>query len=274
MTIKNNATTIHFMTRLKTYQSPIEREKTLRYFKTPAKGEADQFIGVRMGQVFTLVKEFITMTPDEIEKLLESKIHEVRAGACSIMDKQARSKKTTPERRKELYDLYLRRHDRINNWDLVDVCAIHVIGGYLFDKPRHILYKLARSKNMWERRTAIVSTAYFIRKGELDDTYNLVEMLLNEKEDLVHKATGWMLRFAGDKDRTRLLNFLDHHAPTMPRVTLRYSIEKLDNQQRAHYLGLKIKRGDGAVNSRSRSEANAIQAFKSSRVKSGKSSSI
>jgi 3-methyladenine DNA glycosylase AlkD len=241
MTIKNNSTPTakHFIERLKTYQSAAEREKTLRYFKTPTNGEPDQFIGVRMGQVFALAKEFITMTPDEIEKLLESKIHEVRAGGCSIMDKQARSKKTTPERRKELYDLYLRRHDRINNWDLVDVCSIHVVGGYLFDNPRKILYKLARSRNMWERRTSIVSTAYFIRKGELDDTYNIAELLLGATEDLVHKATGWMLRFAGDKDRPRLLKFLDQHAATMPRVCLRYSIEKLDKKQRDHYLGLR-----------------------------------
>ena len=228
-----------FIERLKTYQSPVEREKLMRYFKTPPNGEADQFIGVRMGQLFALCKEFITMTPEEIEKLLESKIHEVRAGGCSIMDKQARSKKTTPERRKELYDLYLQRHDRINNWDLVDVCAIHVVGGYLFDKPRKVLYKLARSKNMWERRTSIVSTAYFIRKGELDDTYKIAKLLLGDKEDLVHKGTGWMLRFAGDKDRPRLLKFLDQHAATMPRVALRYSIEKLDRKQRDHYLGLK-----------------------------------
>ncbi len=239
MTNKSTPTAKRFTERLKTYQSPVEREKSLRYFKNS--GDGDQFIGVRMGQVFTLVKEFIAMTPDEIEKLLESQIHEVRAGGCSIMDKQARSKKTTPERRKVLYDLYLRRHDRINNWDLVDVCAIHVVGGYLADKPRKILYKLARSKNMWERRTSIVSTAYFIRKGELDDTYKIAEMLLDEKEDLVHKATGWMLRFAGDKDRPRLLKFLDQHGAIMPRVALRYSIEKLDKKHREHYLGLKKK---------------------------------
>jgi 3-methyladenine DNA glycosylase AlkD len=186
--MKNDTTSTakRFIERLKTYQSPVEREKIMRYFKTSTDGEADQFIGVRMGQLFALCKEFITMTPDEIEKLLDSRIHEVRAGGCSIMDKQARSKKTTPERRKELYDLYLRRHDRINNWDLVDVCSIHVVGGYLFDKPRKVLYKLARSKNMWERRTSIVSTAYFIRKGELDDTYKIAELLLSDKEDLVH----------------------------------------------------------------------------------------
>lgn len=225
-----------FIQHLKAQSSPEEREKTLRYFKNT---DGDQFIGVRMGHVFSGAKEFIDMTPDEIEKLLESKIHEVRAGGCSIMDKQARLKKTSPERRKELYDLYLRRHDRINNWDLVDVCAIHVVGGYLADKPRKILYKLARSKNMWERRTAIVSTAYFIRQRDLDDAFAISELLLKDKEDLVHKATGWMLRFAGDKDKTRLLSFLDTHAATMPRVALRYAIEKLDRKQRDHYLGLK-----------------------------------
>jgi 3-methyladenine DNA glycosylase AlkD len=225
-----------FIERLKAHSSPEEREKTLRYFKNT---DGDQFVGVRMGQVFSLGKEFIDMTPDEIEKLLESKIHEVRAGGCSIMDKQARRKKTTPERRQELYDLYLRRHDRINNWDLVDLCAIHVVGGYLSDKPRKVLYKLARSKNMWERRTAIVSTAYFIRQRDLDDTFKISELLLKDDEDLVHKATGWMLRFAGDKDKARLLSFLDKHAATMPRVALRNAIEKLDRKQRDHYLSLK-----------------------------------
>jgi 3-methyladenine DNA glycosylase AlkD len=232
----NTITAKHFVERLKAHSSPEEREKILRYFKNT---DGDQFIGVRMGQLFGLCKEFIEMTPGEIEKLLESKIHEVRAGGCSIMDKQARLKKTTPERRKELYDLYLRRHDRINNWDLVDVCAIHVIGGYLFDKPRKVLYKLARSKDTWERRTSIVSTAYFIRQRDLDDTFKIAEMLLDDKEDLIHKATGWMLRFAGDKDRARLLAFLNKHAATMPRTALRYSIEKFDEKQRKHYLSLK-----------------------------------
>ena len=232
----NTPTAKQFIERLKTHSSPEEREKTLRYFKNT---DGDQFIGVRMGQVFTLAKEFIDLPPAEIEKLLESKIHEVRAGGCSVMDKQARRKKTTPERRKELYDLYLRRHDRINNWDLVDVCAIYVIGGYLFDKPRKILYKLARSKDTWERRTSIVSTAYFIRQRDLDDTFAIAEILVGDKEDLIHKATGWMLRFAGDKDRVRLLKFLDKHAATMPRTMLRYSIEKFDEKQRKHYLGLK-----------------------------------
>jgi 3-methyladenine DNA glycosylase AlkD len=234
-------TAVEFIKKLKTYRSPEELKKIQRYFKTGAGeyGEGDEFIGVRMGQVFTLAKEFIEMPPAEIEKLLESPIHEARAGAMSIMDKQARSKKTPESRRKELFDLYVRRHDRINNWDLVDLGALYAIGSYLFDKPRDILYKLARSKNIWKRRTAIVGTAYFIRKGDVADTFKIAEMLVNDTEDLVHKATGWMLRFAGEKDRQKLLGFLDRHAATMPRTLLRYSIERLDKKQRDHYMGMK-----------------------------------
>ena len=230
-----------FVERLKTHRSAEELKKIQRYFKSDEGqyGEGDEFMGVRMGQVFGLAKEFIEMPPSEIEKLLESPIHEARVGAVSIMDWQARSKKTPEERRKELFDLYIRRHDRINNWDLVDRSCIYVVGGYLFDKPRGILYKLARSKNTWERRTAMVSTAYFIRQGEVDDAFKIAEMLLNDKEDLIHKATGWMLRYAGDKDRRKLLSFLDKHAAIMPRVALRYTIEHLDKKQRNHYLSMK-----------------------------------
>lgn len=230
-----NPTAAEFVKKLKTYQSDDELKKLQRYFKPNAD---DQFMGVRMGQLFALAKEFSEMLPHEIEKLLDSPIHEVRAGGCSIMDKQARNKKTPASRRQELYELYLRRHDRINNWDLVDLAAIYVVGGYLFDKPRQTLYKLARSKNTWERRTAILSTAYFIRQGELDDTYQIAELLLHDKEDLVQKAVGWMLRFAGDKERPRLIRFLDQHAATMPRVALRNALEKFDKDQRTHYLGL------------------------------------
>jgi 3-methyladenine DNA glycosylase AlkD len=233
-----------FVERLKAHRSPEEAKKYLRYFKTGEGqyGEGDVFMGVRMGRVFALAKEFIDMPPKEIEKLLESPIHEVRAGAMSIMDKQARSKKTPESRRKELFDLYLRRTDRINNWDLVDLSAPYVIGGYLFDKPRDILYKLARSKNIWERRTAIVSTYYFIRQGDVADTFKIAEMLLNDKHDLIHKATGGWLREAGKKDRTKLLSFLDKHAATMPRVALRYAIERLEKKKRDHYLSMKKAR--------------------------------
>ncbi len=230
-----------FVERLNAHRSADELKKIQRYFKSGEGqyGEGDQFIGVRMGQVFALAKEFIEMSPGEIEKLLESPIHEVRAGAVSIMDWQARGKKTSEERRKELFDLYLKRHDRINNWDLVDRSAPYVIGGYLSDKPRDILYKLARSKNIWERRTAIVSTYFFIRQGDVADTFKIAEMLINDDQDLIHKAVGGWVREAGKKAPQMLLGFLDKHAATMPRTALRYAIEHLDKEQRNHYLSLK-----------------------------------
>jgi 3-methyladenine DNA glycosylase AlkD len=194
---------------------------------------------VKMGSLFALAKEFNGMPVKELEKLLESPIHESRAGAISIMDKESREKKTSPERIKDFYELYMRRHDRVNNWDLVDLGCLYMTGCHLFDKPRTVLYKLAKSKNIWERRTAILSTCYFIRKGELDDTFKIAEILCNDKEDLIHKATGWMLRFAGDKDKKRLMAFLDKHASTMPRTLLRYTIEKLPAKQKEYYMGLK-----------------------------------
>jgi len=228
-----------FIERLNALQSDDELRKIQRYFKSGAGqyGEGDRFIGVRMGHVFALAKEFIDMAPAEIETLMESDIHEARAGAMSIMAKQFGRKKTPESRRKELFDLYLRRHDRINNWDLVDLAAWHVIGPFLIDKPRDVLYRLARSKNMWERRTAIYATMAFIRRGLRDDTFAIAEMLLGDKEDLIHKAAGGMLRATGN-DRPRLLAFLDKHAAKMPRTMLRYAIEHLDAEQRAHYLGL------------------------------------
>ena len=197
--------------------------------------------GVRMGQVFALAKEFMDMPLGEIEKLLDSPVHEARVGAVSIMDFQARSKKTTVARRKELFDLYIKRHDRINTWDLVDRSAPYVVGGYLFDKPRKILYKLARSKKMPERRTAMVSTGYFIRQGDVEDTFKIAEMLIDDEHDLIHKATGWMLRAAGDVDREKLLGFLVKYAASMPRVTLRYATEHFDKKQRDQYLERKRK---------------------------------
>jgi 3-methyladenine DNA glycosylase AlkD len=234
----DNLSAENFIKKLETYRSEEELQKIQRYFKSGKGdyGEGDTFLGVRMGQVFALAKEFIEMPPDEIEKLLDNALHEVRAGALSIMDKQARRPKTPESRRKELFEIYLKRFDRINNWDLVDVAAPFVVGGYLFDKPHEILYKLAHSANLWERRTAIVATCFFIRQGETDDTFKIAEILLGDKEDLIHKATGGWLREAGKKDRQKLIDFLDKHAATMPRTMLRYAIEHLDKNEREHYF--------------------------------------
>ena len=228
-----------FLKRLKALRSPAVAKSHSHL----AGDEGNSILGVRMGQVFALAKEFIDTPLDEVEKMLESPIHEMRVGAVSIMDFQARGKKTTQERRKELFDLYIRRHDRINTWDLVDRSAPYVVGSYLFDKPRKILYKLVRSKKMPDRRTSIVSTLYFIGKGDVDDAFKLAETLLHDKEDLIHKANGWALRFAGDKDRGQLQRFLDKHAASMPRVTLRYATEHFDKKERDRYLGMKKGQG-------------------------------
>ena len=231
----------NFTKELEKHQSDKELEKILRYFKTGENeyGHGDKFIGVKMGQVFAIAKEFGEMPIAEIEKLLESPIHEVRAGAVSLMDKASRDKKISQDRLKEFFELYMRRHDRINNWDLCDLGCLHMTGSYLFDKSRSILYKLAKSKNIWERRTAILSTCYFIRQGELDDTFKIAEVLVRDKEDLIHKATGWMLRFAGTKNAKKLVSFLDKYAATMPRTLLRYSIEHFNKKDREYYMNLK-----------------------------------
>lgn len=243
--LSKTITADRFVKKLKTFRSNAELKKIQRYFKSGhgEYGEGDVFMGVRMGQVFALAKEFIAMPPDEIEKLLESPVHEVRAGAMSIMDKQGRNRQTPESRRKKLYELYLERHDRINNWDLVDLGAPFVVGRYLFDKPRDILYKLAKSKNIWERRTAIVSTAYFIRQGEIDDTFKIAELLVRDEHDLIHKAAGGWLREAGKRDMKRLRHFLDRHAAVLPRTFLRYAIERLPQKERKRYLDQK-KSGD------------------------------
>ena len=225
-----------FERRLREHRSDDELRKIQRYFKD---GTSGVFLGVRMGTVFALAKEFIELPPAELERLLESDVHEVRAGAMSVMDKQARRTQTPPDRRRQLYELYLRRHDRIDNWDLVDLAAPYVVGGYLADRPRDVLYELARSANRWERRTAIVATAYFIKSGDVGDTYAIAELLLDDPEDLVHKATGGWLRAAGDHDPARLRAFLDRHAAAMPRVMLRYAVEHLDPAEREHYRSLR-----------------------------------
>jgi 3-methyladenine DNA glycosylase AlkD len=192
--------------------------------------------GMGAGQIFALAKEFIDLPLDEVDKLLDSPDHASRVGALSIMDKQARLKRTPESHRRQLYDLYLRRMDAIDTWDLVDLGAPWVIGRYLIDKPRDVLYDLARSQNPWERRTAIVSCLYFVRQGEVDDTFALAAILARDPHDYVRKATGGLLREAGKKDKAKLLSFLDEHAQAMPRVMLRYATERLDKHERAGYL--------------------------------------
>lgn len=205
------------------------------------KDKKNKFLGVRMAKIFKLAKQFTQMPVNEIDKLIGNEFYEARMGAVSIMDFKARDKKLTGEERKALYELYINRHERINNWDLVDRSAPYVVGGYLYDKPRALLYKLARSKNVWERRTAIVSTYYFIRQNDVDDTFNIGALLINDKHELINKAVGSWIREAGKRDKAKLLDFLDKYAAAMPRVTLRYAIEKLDKKQKDFYMSLTDK---------------------------------
>ena len=218
-----------FVAALKALANKAAVDDVARFFHAdpPSLAKGNKFLGVRIGSVFPVAKQFADMTLANVERLLDSPYYEVRLGAVSIMDFQARARRTAPEHRKALFDLYIRRHDRINNWDLVDRAAPYVVGGYLADKPRKVLYRLARSRNPWERRTAIVSTYYFIRAGDLDDTFRIGEMLVEDRHELVQKAVGSWIREAGKKDQARLLQFLRAHSASMPTTMLRYAVEKL-----------------------------------------------
>jgi 3-methyladenine DNA glycosylase AlkD len=228
-----------FLASLKEIADPARVDEVTRYFHPdPNAGSSDnKVLGVSIGKIFPIAKKFVDMPLADVEKLLDSPYYEVRMGAVSIMDFQARAKRITPEQRKVLFDLYIRRHDRINNWDLVDRAAPHVVGAYLADKPRDVLYKLARSRNPWKRRTAIVSTWYFIRSNDVDDTFAIAEILVKDKHELVQKGVGSWLREAGKRDQKQLLRFLDKHAGSMPRTMLRYAVEKIPAARRTKFLG-------------------------------------
>jgi 3-methyladenine DNA glycosylase AlkD len=224
-----------FIKELKNLQSDDEFKKILRYFK--ADDPENRVIGVRMKYTFDLAKEFTGMAFNEIEKLLDSPYYEARMGAVSIMDFQVRKKTATGEFRKQLFDLFLNRHDRLNSWDFIDRAAPRVIGSYLYDykKSRDVLYKLAESANPWERRTAIVSTAWFIRKSELDDTFKIAELLLGDGHEYVQKAIGTWVRHAGKQDENRLLEFLEKYASKIKRTTLTTMMENLRKDQKEYF---------------------------------------
>ena len=198
--------------------------------------EHDKFMGVTNPAVRAIAKEFIELELADIKELLKSEFNEERFLALVILTE--RYKKADDAAAAEIYRFYLDNIDRINNWNLVDSSAHLIIGAHLLDKNKDSLIALAKSEVMWERRIAIVSTLQFIRSKDLDWTFKLSEMLLDDRHDLIHKATGWMLREAGKKDVSQLLQFLDNHAAKMPRTMLRYSLEKLSDVQRKHYLGL------------------------------------
>jgi hypothetical protein len=214
----------------------IEADPTAERFLHDLKRQGES---VAMGKIFALAKAYRAMDPAGVRVLLCDPVHEVRVGAVSIMDFQARDRKTSAERRRELYRLYIENHEHIDHWGLVDRAAPYVVGGYLWDKSREPLYELARSERPMERRTAIVATYYFIRQHDLDDTFRIAEILANDSDELVQKAVGGWVREAGKQDVDRLRGFLDEHAATMPRTALRYAVEQLEADERARYLAMR-----------------------------------
>ena len=203
------------------------------------KNTGTQFLGVPFRDTFALAKEFIDLPLFEVDILLEDHHYEVRMGAVSIMDYQTKSKKISELRRKEIFDLYLFRHDRINNWDLVDRGSPSIIGEYLLNRPRQIIYDLATSDNVWERRTGIVSTHAFIKKGQLEDTFKIAGILINDKHEMIHKAVGSWIREAGKHAPAQLFDFLEKYVSVMPRITLSYATEKMEADKKNYFRHLK-----------------------------------
>lgn len=222
--------------KLRSLGSPERAEMSKRYFKTgPGQyGEGDIFYGSSAAELRGLAKQYQALAEAQLLKLLRSPFHEERAVALLILVR--RFAKADAAERKHIYDLYLAHTAFINNWDLVDVSAPHVVGAYLFDKSRKPLYRLARSRSLWERRISIVATAYFIRQHDFGDTLAIAERLLTDKEDLMHKAVGWMLREVGKRDGDAARRFLVAHYPRLPRTTLRYAIERFPEAERQAYL--------------------------------------
>lgn len=223
-------------TKLNALASPEVAASSARFFKIgPGQyGEGDTFIGVRVPALRKLARECRALPLTEIEALLHSPVHEERLLALLVLVLGVN--KCNDAHRKAVYDLYFGNTQHVNNWDLVDSSAPAIVGGYLRDKPRTPLVRLAKSQSLWERRIAVVATQHFIRLDESDDTLAISRLLLGDKEDLIHKATGWMLREVGDRDEAALDAFLEQHGAVMPRTMLRYAIEKFPPEKRRAYL--------------------------------------
>jgi 3-methyladenine DNA glycosylase AlkD len=220
-----------------------------RFFKTGKGeyGEGDKFLGVVVPNIRSVATCYMDVDFSEIENLLASPWHEVRMCGLLIMVEsikktmkkswqKAHSTDETETLRRRCFDVYLRNTSRINNWDLVDLSAPTIVGMYLTNKDRSILYTLSRSSLLWEQRIAVVSTFTFIRNNDFRDTYLLAEQLLHHPHDLMQKAVGWMLREAGKRDKPLLMDFLDEHSMEMPRTMLRYAIEKFTDAEREYYM--------------------------------------
>lgn len=222
---------------LNSLKDPAKAKLLSGYFKT-GKGEyaeGDKFLGVMVPLQRKIAKKYFDKLDfSDLQKLLDSKIHEYRFTALAIM--VLKYNKASDEEKKQIVDFYLANTKNINNWDLVDCSALYILGKYYFDKDKNFLLKMAKSGNLWERRIAVLTTFWFIKNKQFDYSLKLAEILLNDKHDLIHKAVGWMLREIGNRDLKKEEVFLKKHYKEMPRVMLRYAIEKLTSKKKEFYL--------------------------------------
>lgn len=217
---------------------PEIAEHSGRFFKSgPGEyGEGDKFLGIRVPKQRAIAKKYKKLPLDEVSELLQSDFHEVRLTAIFIL--VYKYEKASPNEQEEIYQFYMNHLEGVNNWDLVDSSAKYIAGHFLYEygKDRSILYKLSDSDELWKRRVAIMTTFYFVDQSDFNLTFELAEKYLNDSEDLIHKACGWMLREIGKQDEKMLRNFLDQNYHDMPRTMLRYAIEKLNEPVRQMYL--------------------------------------
>jgi len=218
----------------------IEKEKVKNlssFFKTGKGdyGEGDIFLGITVPNQRKVAKKYLNIELKDISNLINSKYHEERLTAIIILVEKYK-KSNIDKEKKEIIDFYLKNLKYINNWDLVDISCPTIVGDYFLEKDKNILYKLVKSKNLWEKRISIISTLGFIRKGKFEDTIKISEILVNDEHDLIHKAVGWMLREVGKRNQKIEEDFLKKYYKIMPRTMLRYAIEKFDKQKKDFYM--------------------------------------
>lgn len=220
--------------------SPEKAAFLSRFFKTGKGqyGEGDQFLGLTMPEIRTVVVKYSFLTINDWQQLLHSPFHEFRMAALIGLMKRFQKSKKDEATQQAIFEIYINNLDFINNWDLVDVTCRDIVGAYLLLKDRSILYELARRSHLWAQRVAIVSTWYFINRNQFSDTVRISELLLCHKHDLIHKAVGWMLREIGKRDELVLEEFLNTYVKQMPRTALRYAIERFPESKRKYYLSL------------------------------------
>lgn len=225
---------------LKELANPEKAKHSHRFFKSgPGEyAEGDKFLGIKVPDQRKIAKKYRDLPAEEIEKLLENEWHETRLTAAMLMVYKV--EKGAEEELETITKLYLKNIQAFNNWDLVDSSAHHILGRFLEDKERDLLYDLAQSNDLWKKRIAMITCFRFIRNQDFEDALNIAEILVNDEHDLIHKAVGWMLREIGNRDLETEESFLKEHYQTMPRTMLRYAIEKFDESLRLKYLNSEI----------------------------------